>query len=580
MTAPETQRHIDERFMREALAEARAAEALGEVPIGAVVVRDGAIVARAHNRRELDHDPSAHAEFSALTAAARELGRWRLPDCTVYVTLEPCTMCAGLMVNARVGRCVYGAADAKAGALGSLYRLNGDHRLNHAFPVEAGVLADECSELLRGFFAVRRMGRAAGLAADDAHEAALAQATGVLETPISAATDAAVHHQLNVLLAVDSFKGCASSAQVEGWIAEGIRRVVPNADLTCIPVADGGEGTVDAVAAACGAEPRAVEVAGPLGRAVRARYVLVGETAVLEMASAAGLHLSDRSDAAATAASTRGVGELVLAAVRDGARRVLVGLGGSCTNDGGAGFLQALGARLLDADGAPIAPGLAGLAALASIDLGPAAAALAGVELVALSDVGNPLLGARGALAIFGPQKGLADPSAHHAAMARYAVLLDKARERAGIAPAGRAFRSVAGVPGAGAAGGLGAAMLSVGAELTGGVDAILDLTGIDAVLAGADLVVTGEGHMDAQSAEGKAPVGVAARAKRARKPVVAIVGGRADDLDAVYAKGIDLVIPVLREPMDLARALAPEEARANLVCAGEAAARAFLLGR
>lgn len=143
---------IDEKFMREALAEARAAAAVGEVPIGAVVVRAGEIVARAHNRRELDQDPSAHAEFAALCAAARSLGRWRLSDCTVYVTLEPCCMCAGLMVNARVGRCVYGASDAKAGALGSLYDLNADSRLNHRFSVTAGVLADECRELLSSYF--------------------------------------------------------------------------------------------------------------------------------------------------------------------------------------------------------------------------------------------------------------------------------------------------------------------------------------------------------------------------------------------------------------------------------------------
>ena len=143
---------IDEKFMREALAEARAAAAVGEVPIGAVVVRAGEIVARAHNRRELDQDPSAHAEFAALCAAARSLGRWRLSDCTVYVTLEPCCMCAGLMVNARVGRCVYGAADAKVGALGSLYDLNADSRLNHRFNVTAGVLADECREVLSSYF--------------------------------------------------------------------------------------------------------------------------------------------------------------------------------------------------------------------------------------------------------------------------------------------------------------------------------------------------------------------------------------------------------------------------------------------
>ena len=142
----------DERYMREALAEARAAAAEGEVPIGAVVVCGGAVIARAHNRREADADPSAHAEFRAMTEAARVLGRWRLTGCTVYVTLEPCCMCAGLMVNARIDRCVYGAADPKSGAAGTLYHLNNDARLNHAFPVTAGVLAGSCAELLRSFF--------------------------------------------------------------------------------------------------------------------------------------------------------------------------------------------------------------------------------------------------------------------------------------------------------------------------------------------------------------------------------------------------------------------------------------------
>ncbi len=150
----------DERFMRMALDEARLAAEEGEVPIGAVVVCDGHVVARAHNRRETDADPSAHAEFSAMVAAARELGRWRLTGCTVYVTLEPCLMCAGLMVNARVDRCVYGASDPKGGALGTLFDVSCDPRLNHAFAVSAGVLGDEAAELLREFFRSRRRKRA------------------------------------------------------------------------------------------------------------------------------------------------------------------------------------------------------------------------------------------------------------------------------------------------------------------------------------------------------------------------------------------------------------------------------------
>ena len=149
-------RAADEKYMRLALEEAEAAAAEGEVPIGAVVVYDGRVVARAHNRRETDADPSAHAEFLAMVAAARELGRWRLTGCTVYVTLEPCLMCAGLMVNARVDRCVYGAADPKGGAVGTLFDVSHDERLNHEFEVTSGVLADEAAGLLRAFFRARR----------------------------------------------------------------------------------------------------------------------------------------------------------------------------------------------------------------------------------------------------------------------------------------------------------------------------------------------------------------------------------------------------------------------------------------
>lgn len=152
----DSQRTIDERFMRMALDEARAAADEGEVPIGAVVVCDGQVIARARNRRETDHDPSAHAEFRAMVEASRVLERWRLTGCTVYVTLEPCLMCAGLMVNARIDRCVYGASDPKGGALGTLYDVSDDARLNHAFAVASGVLADECAEELRAFFRARR----------------------------------------------------------------------------------------------------------------------------------------------------------------------------------------------------------------------------------------------------------------------------------------------------------------------------------------------------------------------------------------------------------------------------------------
>ncbi len=587
---------IDEKFMREALAEARAAAAVGEVPIGAVVVRDGEIVARAHNRRELDQDPSAHAEFVAVCSAAQALGRWRLSDCTVYVTLEPCCMCAGLMVNARVGRCVYGASDAKAGALGSLYDLNADSRLNHRFSVTAGVLADECREVLSGYFSGLRGtdGTGCGCGADLEAHAAHAEALACAEEIAVEVVDfgAACRRPRRVLLAIDSFKGSVSSAQAEAAVAEGVRRVWSDAQVATLPLADGGEGTLDAVAA-CGGEIVTCEVAGPFGDRVSARILVDGEheSAVIEMAEAAGIGYSPCTESSALAASTYGVGELMLHAVRAGAKTIYIGLGGSATNDGGAGMLQTLGARVVDEHGRDIAPGLAGLEHVVSIDLAPALRALNGVRVVVLSDVENPLVGRRGALAVFGGQKGLPtdDTEAlrrYDSWMVGYGRLLDAAIAGAraqGLmrTPEGaRTFGSVLGVPGAGAAGGLGAALLALGAELRSGVETVLDLVGFDEHVRDVDLVITGEGNMDEQSAAGKAPVGVARRAKRYGKPAIAVVGGRADNLDAVYEQGIDLVLPICRKPMDLEQALDPQEATTNLICAGEATAQAYDLAR
>lgn len=591
-----TTTEIDEKFMREALAEARAAAAVGEVPIGAVVVRAGEIVARAHNRRELDQDPSAHAEFAALCAAAQSFGRWRLSDCTVYVTLEPCCMCAGLMVNARVGRCVYGAADAKAGALGSLYDLNADLRLNHRFNVNAGVLADECREVLSDYFSGLRDtdGAVCGCGSDLEAHTAHAEALACAEDTAVEAVDfgVACRRPRRVLLAIDSFKGSVSSAQAEEAVAEGVRRVWPDAQVSALPLADGGEGTLGAVAA-CGGEVVACEVAGPLGDCVSARMLVDGEheSAVIEMAEAAGIGYSPCTESAALAATTYGVGELMLRAVRAGAKTIYIGLGGSATNDGGAGMLQALGAHLVDECGCNIAPGLAGLERVANIDLAPALRALNGTRVVVLSDVENPLVGRRGALSVFGGQKGLPTDDVealrrYDSWMVGYGRLLDaaitgvRAQGLLRVPEGVRTFGSVLGVPGAGAAGGLGAALLALGAELRSGVETVLDLIGFDERVRDADLVITGEGNMDEQSAAGKAPVGVARRAKRYGKPVVAVVGGRADNLDAVYGQGIDLVLPVCRRPMPLDQALDPQEATTNLICAGEAAAQAYDLAR
>lgn len=597
---------LDEQFMREALAEARAAAAEGEVPIGAVVVYDGKVIARAHNRRELDEDPSAHAEFSAMLKASRALGRWRLTGCTVYVTLEPCVMCSGLMVNARIDRCVFGAPDPKGGALTSLYALGSDRRLNHEFNVVQGVLADECAQELSGFFARLRSERGAVAAGagergascqHDQHVAkrdAAVQAASPAGRRVTAEQEAAPAPR--VLLAVDSFKGSATSAQAERWLCEGILQAFPKAQVESMLLADGGEGTVAAIANAIDGEVRETAVHDPFGRPVHAEYLLSSNgTAVVELASAASIAYSNATHDAAMRASTFGVGEMVRSAVGAGATTVLLGLGGSATTDCGLGFLQALGAQALDERGEAVPAGLAGVACVRSLDLAPVRELLAGVELVALTDVDNPLVGERGAVRVYGPQKGLTDQPAPRGPkatlfdeadgwMIAFAQLLDA--DRAAFAAVSDApqparkkrFRSVRGVPGAGAAGGMGAAVLTLGGRLESGIEAMLDIIGFNEAVQAADLVITGEGMIDGQTAAGKAPVGVARRAKRYSKPVVAVVGGRASSLHGVYSAGIDLVLPAVRRPMTLERAMEPSEVRRNLMCAGEAAVRAYLL--
>ena len=458
----------------------------------------------------------------------------------------------------------------------------------------AGVLADECREVLSSYFAGLRGADGGGCGSDlEAHVAHAAALAGAVENAGAAVDfDPVQRRPRRVLLAIDSFKGSVSSAQAESAVAEGVRRVWPDAEMSTLPLADGGEGTLDAVAA-CGGEIVTCEVAGPLSEHVSARMLVdvERESAVIEMAEAAGIGYSPCTESAALAATTYGVGELMLRAVRARAKTLYIGLGGSATNDGGAGMLQALGARLVDDRGCDIAPGLAGLEQVAGVDLVPAVRALDGVRIVVLSDVENPLVGRRGALTVFGGQKGLPTGDAevlrkYDSWMVGYGRLLDAAIAEVRtqgllcVPEGARTFGSVLGVPGAGAAGGLGAALLALGAELRSGVETVLDLVGFDERVRDADLVITGEGNMDEQSAAGKAPVGVARRAKCHGKPVVAVVGGRADNLDAVYEQGVDLVLPICRKPMPLDQALDPQEATTNLICAGEAAAQAYDLAR
>ncbi|MGW0661810.1 glycerate kinase [Streptodolium elevatio] len=352
-----------------------------------------------------------------------------------------------------------------------------------------------------------------------------------------------------IVVAPDKFKGTLTAAEAAGHIADGILRVLPDADVRRLPVADGGDGTVDAVVAA-GFRRVRTRVAGPTGRAVDASFAVRGTTAVVELAEASGLVLLPAGEPAPLTASSYGVGQLIAEAVRVGARRIVLGLGGSACTDGGAGMVQALGGRLLDAHGVELPPGGAALRSLDRVEAADLLRRYAdrpgGIEVVIASDVDNPLLGPKGAAAVYGPQKGAGpeDVTVLEAGLARWAEIVrrDVAAPTAAPATASSAApatassaatsadvegrREVADLPGAGAAGGVGfGALAFLGATLRPGIELLLELLGFDAVLAGAALVVTGEGRLDPQTLHGKAPAGVAAAAARAGVPVVAVCG-------------------------------------------------------
>lgn len=370
---------------------------------------------------------------------------------------------------------------------------------------------------------------------------------------------------MKIVVAPDSYKGSLGALAVAEAIERGVRAVFPDAEIAKVPIADGGEGTVDALVVATGGRVEELEVRGPLGEPVRARWGVLGagDTAVIEMAAASGLPLVPRERRDPRVTTTYGTGELIRAALDAGLRRIVVGLGGSATNDGGAGMARALGVRLLDAAGAELPEGGAALARLARIDVRGLDPRLAEAELIVACDVDNPLTGPRGASAVFGPQKG-ATPEGVRALDAALARFADIAAAATG--------RDVADRPGAGAAGGLGAGLLLfTPARLRPGVEIVLEATGFDALVRDADLVITGEGRTDAQTAMGKAPVGVAAAAKRHRVPVVCLSGGLGEGADEVLAAGIDAVASAVPGPMTLEEATrhaAPMvEAAAARVC-------------
>lgn len=352
------------------------------------------------------------------------------------------------------------------------------------------------------------------------------------------------------VFASDSLKGTLSSADTARLLGAAAERHFPGCSWTAVPMADGGEGTVDALLAACGGEKVRALASDPLGRPVEATYALLnGGRAVIEMAAASGLPLLAPDERDPLATSTYGTGQLVLDALTRGARDVTVTLGGSATNDGGMGLARALGARLLDEEDRELAGCGADLEHVAAVDLSGMSPLVAGARFHMMCDVDNPLTGPEGASFVFGPQKGASPDVARRLddGMRRWASVLEETF--------GRGFD----VPGAGAAGGLGAACLAfLDAEAVPGVTRVLELTGFDALLAEADLCVTGEGHADAQTARGKVVSGVAAACARAGVPCVAVVGGMSADAGAV--PGLSTMVPTAIDAMPLAEALARAE--------------------
>ena len=354
---------------------------------------------------------------------------------------------------------------------------------------------------------------------------------------------------MKIVIAPDSFKESLTALQVADAIEAGMREVWPDATYVKLPVADGGEGTVQAMIDATGGRRVDVRVTGPLGQAVDAFYGEAGGVAVIEMAAASGLEGVPPDLRDPRTATSRGTGELIRAALDAGARRIVLGVGGSATNDGGAGMLQALGVRLLDADGKDIGPGGAELARLDRIDASGLDPRVRETEFRIACDVDNPLTGPRGASAVFGPQKGATPAMVAQldAALAHYA---DVIRRDLG--------QDIAQSPGAGAGGGIAAAMVVfLEGRLKPGIEIVLDAVGLDAAVRDADLVVTGEGRIDGQTVHGKTPMGVANVARRHGKPVVAIGGSLAVDADAVHAHGIEVVVAAVARPCTVAEALA-----------------------
>jgi len=345
---------------------------------------------------------------------------------------------------------------------------------------------------------------------------------------------------MKIVIAPDSYKESLSATEVAQAIEKGFREIFPDAHYVSVPVADGGEGTVEAMIAATQGAEHTASVTGPLGERVDARWGMSGDghTAFIEMAAASGLALVPPELRNPLITTSRGTGELILHALEHGARNIIIGIGGSATNDGGAGMVQALGAKLCDANGTEIGHGGGSLMSLNTIDISGLDPRLASCTLRVACDVTNPLTGEQGASRIFGPQKGATDAQiveldnnlSHYADVIKKSLRVD-----------------VKEVPGAGAAGGMGAALMAfLGAELRSGIEIVTQALNLEEHIHDCTLVVTGEGRIDSQSIHGKVPVGVAKVAKKYHKPVIGIAGSLTHDVGVVHQYGIDAVFSVL----------------------------------
>ncbi|MUT68278.1 glycerate kinase [Paenibacillus sp. NEAU-GSW1] len=375
---------------------------------------------------------------------------------------------------------------------------------------------------------------------------------------------------MNIVIAPDKFKGSLSAQQVGQALARGVRKACPDSGVTVIPMADGGEGTMECLVDAAQGRVMRVPVQDPLGRAIEAGFGLLdngaGITCVIEMAKASGLYLLKRHERNPLLTTTYGVGQLMKAALDTGCRRFIMALGGSATNDGGAGMLQALGAQLLDADGQQIGYGGGSLSDLASIGLESMDPRLAECQFTVACDVDNPFVGSNGASAVFGPQKG-ATPEMARQLDCNLRHFADLIHEATGIA--------IHDVPGAGAAGGLsGGIMAFLRGELASGVSIVAGVTKLEEAIQGADLVITGEGQVDRQTAQGKAPCGVARIAKAYGIPVIVVAGSIGEGIDALYEQGVSAVVSIVNRPMSLEEAV--EQSEPLLEQAGEQVMRIF----